>query len=65
MEKISREEEYEGSPILNNVLKEGHSQIKILETNYKDIKREEQIIPRRGNSKCRVWNKFEKDQRVC
>lgn len=60
--KISREDEYEGSPMLNKLI-DSHIQIKILEINYLDVKREEQIIPGRGNSKCRVWNKFEKDQK--
>lgn len=44
------------------MVKEGHIQKGILEANHIDIKREEQIIPGRGNSKCRVWDMFEKDQ---
>ena len=48
--KISRKEEYRGGATLNKVMKEGHIQKGIFEANHIDIKREQRIVPGRGNS---------------
>ena len=63
MGKKSEEEEYRGRPILNSVMKEGHIEKGIFGANHIDTMREQQMIPRRGNSECRVQDIFEKDQR--
>lgn len=48
--KISKEEEYRGGPVLNSVMNEGHIEKGIFGADHIDTMREQQMIPRRGNS---------------